>query len=754
MISLGQSSLTKNESPVEDCTQTDGSPSKAANGGKELLHDERTSDCLILTYLFLCVSDQEVKLKKQLFFPLQYHKFMNNLVSYSRLPAEDRFALGVLSLVNFVDVNLVIIKTDSDATDKSVADSLNAQVQQWFASVNELPAPGELCKLDVKTQMIGSFQVTLEREPNESVECYDYCYAALIIQPRDESIRLSCRRSFDAVLDHLEKRIPVALEEECLVQARWREQLLFDLRAVLEFCRNDPLKVWCKPAVIDCDLSITKRLWHLCLRLRAREEGLALLKLLSSEIPVKPNEDEFELGAVGLRFNNGQVYSFCELIRDHDIVRLIAEFVCNVAGNSFNCYELTLVPIIEIQCAGWEACSESILSMLTLDRLYGRLFPISYLGQQLHSKGLVSGSFKIIEKVSWVLKSVTREQAYGFGPCDTRPFVVLILYLMDNAKPEERHNYLPFLSYYSNFDPYDLYYMVVGFKWQFDRPIDSCPDLYRELCRLLSTASFGTSERLCDIDLVELVKTFQQAGDAVNTEALLNNICLSGAKDEPSNTPLLFWSFSMAFGTSSVEVEDVDDGFTVLNVVSSVNEARQVIVKWLDNRVAEVDDFVDKEKQAPPASLHRRYDYFIKEVTCYFLLMIQAEKIPVMSNSKRLEQICANLPKFSTKLLCHLVNVAEMLEEEMAECQAAQTVFNRLTQEVESRDESEVIRQLGRLDLVRSFVSEGDSMMNERTFATETACSDDDDDVESDDSDNCDGDNSQEESSMRVDADR
>lgn len=248
------------------------------------------------------------------------------------MPAEDRFALAVLSLVGSLDGNLAIIKTDSDVTDKNATDRLNAQVELWFPSVNDIPAPGERCQLDVNTQMIGSFQATLEREPNESVECYDYCYAVVVIQPRNDSLRLSCRHSFPAVLDFLERRTTSLLKEESHNRLKLREQLLQDLRVIFNFCYEDPLRVWCTSVVVDCCLNITKRLWKMVLRLDARDEGLALLKLLSMEISASLSDGDFDLNAVGLRVNNDQ-YSFCELIRDHEVVRLIAEFICYVAGD-------------------------------------------------------------------------------------------------------------------------------------------------------------------------------------------------------------------------------------------------------------------------------------------------------------------------------------------------------------------------------------------------------------------------------------
>ena len=92
-------------------------------------------------------------------------------------------------------------------------------------------------------------------------------------------------------------------EEKDLV----RQDVTRDLQKVVSFCCEKPNVVWNKWGDDEKKNDVTCRLLRLCVALRAREEGLSILKLLGSKVVLSGTKIE-------------------------EVARVIADFECQVTG--------------------------------------------------------------------------------------------------------------------------------------------------------------------------------------------------------------------------------------------------------------------------------------------------------------------------------------------------------------------------------------------------------------------------------------
>ena len=139
-----------------------------------------------------------------------------------------------------------------------------------------------------------------EKVNEEEVRQHFYVTPVLFVWPKSQSVRNYCKYGFDALLDRLENR----------------QDALEELRQVLSFIRESPAQVWRDPDSGGADRA--ERLFRLCIKFEAKEEGLDLLDLLSVE------------------FSSGGTQKTFEGIRDDKVAQAVADFECQVGGKSPN----------------------------------------------------------------------------------------------------------------------------------------------------------------------------------------------------------------------------------------------------------------------------------------------------------------------------------------------------------------------------------------------------------------------------------
>ena len=149
--------------------------------------------------------------------------------------------------------------------------------------------------------------------------CTRYFYHfVLVIWPKHQSFRMYCRYGIHSLLDGMEN----ALSSSSSIQAeKNRHEITGDLKKMISFCCAEPQRAWSEENLQDKGKGdLTLRLLRLCIALRAREEGLALLNILGSNF-----------GSNGV---DCTAESF-EGIQNEYVARAIADFECEVVGKSF-----------------------------------------------------------------------------------------------------------------------------------------------------------------------------------------------------------------------------------------------------------------------------------------------------------------------------------------------------------------------------------------------------------------------------------
>ena len=263
--------------------------------------------------------DPEAKLL--LFFPLK-EKYEE--LSFALLMGRDRMIAQLFRSLSFLDVHLAFVTQMVDGNMDPLADweqpcdwtKRTFKVVNWIGSRNSLPLSKKIV-LDAKTQLLGKVN-HIQDVFYEPIGEVLFCHAALVIQPKTQTVLHACRYQLDAVLDYLEfhaseiKKMPATFRPSAC------KQPLAILRQVTLYCYNNPLQAWKYPEINQR----SQRLLELCLIFKAKQEGLKLLESMGNEmIPNSPTSQ------------NNIPNMFVEGIRDDLVAKAVADFVTQISGN-------------------------------------------------------------------------------------------------------------------------------------------------------------------------------------------------------------------------------------------------------------------------------------------------------------------------------------------------------------------------------------------------------------------------------------
>jgi hypothetical protein len=132
----------------------------------------------------------------------------------------------------------------------------------------------------------------------------------LLIWPKYFSVQMYCRYGLHSLL----VRIAKSLKSTARSNEEARTKTLPDFRQLISYCCAEPREVWEKSGMKNGE--VTQRLFDFCISLRAREEGLHLLKNLALNFD-KDSQDTGEF----------------EGIQTEDVALTIAKFEHQVCGN-------------------------------------------------------------------------------------------------------------------------------------------------------------------------------------------------------------------------------------------------------------------------------------------------------------------------------------------------------------------------------------------------------------------------------------
>ncbi len=255
-----------------------------------------------------------------LIIPLVETYFETNF-SFSSLRGRDRQMAHILQSVDFIDVHLAIVNQNLEKSvnlesrhwevkEGFVQKSRSFQVAQWIYSNTSVPQ-FQRYNLELTNQLLGDVKTVLRSDGNLERMCR---HPVLIIQPRHQSVRRCCTFQFDAILHHIEFRIPIDVNSKLM-----RRQSLACLGQILDYCQAEPFRVWDIP---DAEISRrNRRLLKICQELQAQKEGLRLMALLCQGI------------YSSLQETKGCTAVFTLSVRNEIEARSIIEMVLNAGGN-------------------------------------------------------------------------------------------------------------------------------------------------------------------------------------------------------------------------------------------------------------------------------------------------------------------------------------------------------------------------------------------------------------------------------------
>lgn len=265
-----------------------------------------------------------------LVFPLK-EKYANRDLSFSLLRGRDRLVAHLFRSLDFLDVHLAIVSQMVDANLDPLVDWEQTsdwterafKITEWFGSSTSLPLSKQIV-LDAQSQLFGNINHIHHATKGTDVEADTviYYHATLVIQPRTQSVLYACRDHLDAVLDMMELKASPFLKVPTKPLPFACKPLIFTLKQVISYCGANPLLAW-KSASPETSL-MSKRLLELCLALKAKEEGLALLEAMGKEVILDVPKS-----------SSGIPNMFVEGIQNDLVAKTVANFVTHVSGNYY-----------------------------------------------------------------------------------------------------------------------------------------------------------------------------------------------------------------------------------------------------------------------------------------------------------------------------------------------------------------------------------------------------------------------------------
>lgn len=257
---------------------------------------------------------------------------------------------------------------------------------------------------------------------------------------------------------------------------------------------------------------LAPRLLRLCIALQAREEGLALLKILGSN---------FVCGA-GI----SKAESF-EGIQNEQVAQTIADFECQVSGKTLDFHNLNFdgSPIFSF-FLGWDDCADLIKRMISFERIIKQLVPLSKLAQYFFDANCFQGAKMIGDWITFSFINVDHIQAEKFTTADVNFYVNFLVSLEGEAKTSNRERLVGFVSLFPKLAAIVQCRLILDLESQGTlrfKGIDSCQFMFPDLCKAFLSCNLHT-QSLKDI-VTDVLLCFVRLGNAEWLNSLMSNIC-------------------------------------------------------------------------------------------------------------------------------------------------------------------------------------------------------------------------------------
>ncbi|XP_059351628.1 uncharacterized protein LOC132088039 [Daphnia carinata] len=407
----------------------------------------------------------EEVLKQNIMFLVLNEKYDEKFFSFELLRRRDRIFAEALLQCSSLDVHLALAKRkiqhvrreDSVGVEQfeTVTNPEKFKVLEVSHCIDSNNVTRNLSiELNWDEQYVGTIQPDQEKLANnedsgqaETDQTSSY-YGMLIFWPKLLSVQIYCRFGLHSLILQMCKSLS-SLHD-------WKEDNLrsakSDLRQLISFCGTEPEKAWIKSGMPKGELTL--RLLRFCTALRAREEGLDLLRILGSNFNEEPN--------------SGVAYNECnfEGIQNEAVAYAIAKFECQVAG--------------------WNVIADLVKKLVTFDRIAKQLIPICKLPKYFLDVNCIEGA-RVIENC--ISSSFDKTQVSKAKLCDVQAYVDMKVALETNRSTADRERTASFILFFSKLKPSLQCRLILDFAAQknhFLGSLHSWQFVFQDFCEILS----------------------------------------------------------------------------------------------------------------------------------------------------------------------------------------------------------------------------------------------------------------------------
>ncbi|EFX74642.1 hypothetical protein DAPPUDRAFT_307200 [Daphnia pulex] len=574
-----------------------------------------------------------------LYFVLE-GKYVEDDFTFRRLQGKDRELAQLLQCCDFLDTHLALVtqtvsisRADSDDSYGCSDDSdhenrkSTTKISRWIDSKDVSKKLS--MDLNWKNQCVGPLRnlPTSDSEITDSEDEFGGCdywntttteehsyYFILVIWPKHQSVQMYCRYGLHALLENMEVK-----SSSTSWLKKNKQKATEKLRTIISFCSADPWKVWNQTRLAKGEL--TRRLLRLCIVLRAREEGLSLLKIIASDFPLPQERVSSMQGTF-------------EGIQTEQVAKAIAELECLVIG--------------------WKDSADVIQKMISPDRITQQLVPIISLAQHLLNFHCLEGAVLVGDRISSSLINFNKQQTQRIKQSEIQSYVEFMISLEENAKTANPLRAKSFTTLFSKLESSIQCNLVLKLEAQvrsrFKNSV-SCNSMFQELCKALPLCDLR-SPFIKENAIVDLMCCYFRIGNEELLQTLISKIFHVPANPGENNS------------LSSEEVlAKVISSPLILELALSSEIGLSVVLSLVDKQLISITiqlQQILRDKAQSPANVNRLYQrsetQLLLSLSSCLRIVIRLEKNSSNSTAQRSSSISSLLSKLSVLQLTTVLN--------------------------------------------------------------------------------------------------
>ncbi|XP_046448003.1 uncharacterized protein LOC124196808 isoform X1 [Daphnia pulex] len=410
-----------------------------------------------------------------------------------------------------------------------------------------------------------------------------------------------------------------------------REQLSRDLHQIIAFWCAKPQRVW----IEDPDLEngeLTLRLLRLCITLRTREGGLALLNAIGSDFKSPTSAED---GSNSLQLFEG--------IQNERVAQAIAEFSCQVTD--------------------FDECADLVKRMISPNRLAKQFVPIIKLVHSFLDNDCIRGAITIGDWMAASVDEMDKSMVTHLDQSTAEAYLDSIVSLETHSEFSYEERIPSFVPFFRKLQISLQIHLVLGLKAQGTsrfKGVKSFQFTFQNLCKALCEEFYVDAPSVSDI-IVDLITFYIKLQNVEFLQRLIYKICPWGR------------SAKVFFGKLN-DAKDVDTKMVLLKKLVLSEEmwelskssklGKTTLASFVGNNftvLLEKLSFITKEEQQSAISqVESIGDALLCDFSSCLQFVIRMQFNPQLSNEN-----FAQIAQLSVDKLWHLMNDLKNSESEL-----------------------------------------------------------------------------------------